>query len=188
MNLNNTVVSFDDENLIVVDENDNIVGYKTKVACHKGKGILHRAFSVFLFNDRKELLLQKRSQEKQLWPLFWSNSCCSHPRKGENIDDAAHRRVKEELGLTTQLHYLYKFQYQASYKNLGSENELCSVYIGKADGQIIVNKNEIADWKFINQDAMYHDMQTNPGDYTPWFKMEWDRMRNDFMAQINRLF
>lgn len=188
MNLHNKIVSFDDEKLIVVDEDDNILRYQTKADCHKGKGILHRAFSVFLFNDQKELLLQKRSQEKRLWPFYWSNSCCSHPRKGENTDEAAHRRVKEELGLTTQLHFLYKFQYQAFYRNLGSENEVCSVYIGKSEGQIVVNKNEIADWKFINIEDIYADIEANPALYTPWFKMECDRIGKDFMTQINELF
>ena len=188
MNSSNNIVSFDDENLIVVDAQDNILDYKTKEECHQGTGILHRAFSVFIFNEEKELLLQRRSQYKLLWPMFWSNSCCSHPRKSENIEDAAHRRTQEELGLTTQLTYLYKFQYQASFKNIGSENELCSVYIGKAHGSVEANKNEIAEWKYINLTTLDGELQKNRELYTPWFKMEWDRIRNDYMNQINTLF
>ena len=83
MTNNNNIVSFDDEKLIVVDKDDNILDYKTKAECHAGKGILHRAFSIFIFNEKKQLLIHKRSGSKQLWPYFWSNSCCSHPRKGE---------------------------------------------------------------------------------------------------------
>jgi isopentenyl-diphosphate delta-isomerase len=188
MNSSNNIVSFDDEKLIVVDGQDNILGYKTKEECHQGSGILHRAFSVFIFNDKKELLLQRRSDQKLLWPLYWSNSCCSHPRKGENIEDASHRRTQEELGLTTRLKYLYKFQYQASFKNFGSENELCSVYIGKANGAVEANQNEIAEWKYIDLPVLDIELQKKSELYTPWFKLEWDRIRRDYMDQINTLF
>ena len=99
MQNNDQIVSFDDEKLILVDESDNILGYETKVKAHEGIGILHRAFSLFIFNDKKELLIQKRSQDKPLWPMFWANSVCSHPRKGEEYDTAIHRRLKEELGI-----------------------------------------------------------------------------------------
>ena len=97
--MSHNVVSFDNEKLILVDKYDNVLGYKSKAECHEGEGILHRAFSIFIFNDKNQLLLQKRSAKKLLWPLYWSNSCCSHPRKGENYETATHRRLKEELGL-----------------------------------------------------------------------------------------
>ena len=87
MDEQNKIVSFEDELLILVDENDNETGWDTKDVCHNGNGILHRAFSIFIFNDKQELLLQKRSQDKRLWPLFLSNSCCSHPRKGESYEN-----------------------------------------------------------------------------------------------------
>ena len=99
----NNVVSFDDEKLILVDKDDNVLGYKDKLSCHEGDGILHRAFSIFIFNKKKQLLLQKRSDQKLLWPLFWSNSCCSHPRQGEDYETAIHRRLKEELNIDTEL-------------------------------------------------------------------------------------
>lgn len=185
--MQNNIVSFDDEKLILVDENDNIQGYKTKIECHQGNGILHRAFSIFIFNSKNQLLLQKRSDQKLLWPLFWSNSCCSHPRKGEEYNVAIHRRLKEELGIDTKLKYLFKFQYQVNFEDVGSENELCSVYIGKSNDSIIVNKNEIAEWKYIDVDKMESEMEINPEHFTPWFKMEWERIMKDFKSDIENL-
>lgn len=182
--MQNEIVSFDDENLILVDEKDNILGYKSKAECHEGDGILHRAFSIFIFNDKNQLLLQKRSDQKLLWPLFWSNSCCSHPRQGEDYEKAIHRRLKEELGIETELKYFFKFQYQVNFKEIGSENELCSVYIGKSDDTIIVNENEIAEWKFIDIDEMESEMENNPENFTPWFKMEWERITKEFKNEI----
>ena len=185
--MSQNVVSFDDEKLILVDKNDNVLGYKSKVECHDGDGILHRAFSIFIFNEKNQLLLQKRSDQKLLWPLYWSNSCCSHPRQGEDYDTAIHRRLKEELGLETVLKYLFKFQYQAVFKDKGSENELCSVYIGKSKDPIVVNKNEIAEWKFIDIDQMENEMEEHPENFTPWFKMEWDRIKKEYMDEIFQL-
>ena len=178
------VVSFDDENLILVDKNDTVLGYKSKVECHEGNGILHRAFSVFIFNSKNQLLLQKRSDQKLLWPLYWSNSCCSHPRQGEDYNTAIHRRLKEELGIETELKYLFKFQYQVAFQDTGSENELCSVYIGRSNDPIIVNKNEIAEWKFVDIDEMESEMEDNPEHFTPWFKLEWEGIKKDFMNEI----
>ena len=133
MTENTQQVSFDDEMLILVDEKDNITGYKNKLECHEGEGILHRAFSIFIFNDAGELLLQKRSAQKHLWPNYWSNSCCSHPRKGEELENATQRRLAEELGISTPLKHLFTFQYYAPYKNIGSEREMCAVFIGKSN-------------------------------------------------------
>lgn len=181
------IVSFDDEKLILVDKDDNVLGYKSKDECHLGNGDLHRAFSIFIFNENKEILLQKRSEQKQLWPLFWSNSCCSHPRKGEDYKTAIHRRLKEELGIDTALKYLYKFQYQVSYKNVGSEHELCSVYIGKSNEKILVNTNEISDWKFINTDVLDNELEKFPEKYTPWFKMEWNEIKKKYWNEVSDL-
>jgi isopentenyl-diphosphate Delta-isomerase len=180
-------VSFDDEMLILVNPKDEEIGWEDKARCHLGDGILHRAFSIFIFNDNNELLIQKRSDQKLLWPLFWSNSCCSHPRKGEKIESAAQRRLEEELGIKTRLKYLYKFQYQAAFKDVGSENELCSVFIGKSDGQVQVNKNEIAEWKYLKAENLDTELTENPGSYTPWFKMEWARLRNTYWQEIKQL-
>jgi len=183
--MSNNVVSFDDEKLILVDKDDNVLGYKNKNEAHEGNGILHRAFSIFIFNENDQLLLQKRSVQKLLWPLFWSNSCCSHPRQGEDYEKAIHRRLKEELGIDTELKYFFKFQYQAKFQDVGSENELCSVYVGRSDNPIVVNKNEIAEWKFIDIEIMEREIEEKPENFTPWFKMEWEKIKNDFKNEIN---
>lgn len=185
MNIKNEVVSFDDEKLILVDELDNITGYETKDICHNGQGILHRAFSIFIFNSKNELLLQQRDSSKRLWGNYWSNSCCSHPRKGESYEVATVRRLQEELGLKADLKFLFKFQYQATFGKEGSENELCSVYIGRSDQAPLVNKTEISDWKYISIDELNKDLQTNPESYTPWFKMEWQRMMDEHLEDIH---
>lgn len=187
MMMNNQVVSFDDEKLILVDENDNVLGYEIKAKAHENDGMLHRAFSLFIFNDKKELLIQKRAQQKPLWPLFWANSVCSHPRKGEDYETAIHRRLKEELGIDTHLHVLYKFQYQARFDEVRSENELCSVYIGKSGEEIIANPNEIAEWNFVDLTQLKIDITENPLKYTPWFKMEFEEIRNSYMPKIEKL-
>ncbi len=180
----NKIVSFKDELLILVDENDNEIGYNTKDICHNDLGILHRAFSIFIFNDQKKLLLQKRSKEKRLWPMYWSNSCCSHPRKGESYEYATNRRLEEELGLKTDLKYLYKFQYQVKFNDTGSENELCAVYIGKSNELPKINNTEIADWKYISINELDKQFQKNPQDFTPWIKIEWQELRTKYMDQI----
>ena len=182
-----SVVSYDDEPLILVDSQDRVVGYESKQACHQGDGILHRAFSVFIFNNRGEVLLQQRSAQKQLWPGFWSNSCCSHPRQGEELDEAAQRRLLEELGLSSDLKFLYRFQYQAAFGEAGSENELCSVYIGKSDESVVVNINEIANWRFVSAADLQRDLEQQPEQFTPWFKMEWSRLQDEYSRAIANL-
>ncbi|RMF61622.1 MAG: isopentenyl-diphosphate Delta-isomerase [Calditrichaeota bacterium] len=187
MSNNDQQVSFDDEMLILVDENDNIIGYENKLACHRGEGLLHRAFSIFIFNDRKELLLQQRSEQKHLWPLYWSNSCCSHPRKGEDLENATQRRLAEELGISTPLKHLFTFQYHARYKNVGSEREVCAVLIGKSNDPISVNPTEIADWKYIGINELTQELAKHPEKYTPWLKMEWERLMVEHLDDIMAL-
>lgn len=181
------IVSFDDELLIVVKEDDTIIDYLPKIDCHLGDGILHRAFSIFVFNSQGQVIMQKRSGQKMLWPLYWSNSCCSHPRKGESLDIATHRRLNEELGFDTDLSYLYTFQYQANFNEVGSENELCAVYIGKSDSPVQVNPNEIAEWRYIFPEDLTKEVNENPENFTPWFKMEWMKLMNEYLDKINSL-
>jgi len=182
------VPSLVSKKLIIVDEDDNIIEYVSKKICHRGQGLLHRAFSIFIFNDQNDLLIQRRSVEKPLWPLYWSNSVCSHPRKGEEYEDAAHRRLEEELRIKTTLKYLFKFQYHAQYKNIGSENEVCCVFIGKSDENIQPNKSEIEEWKYINLEDLTLDLKNNSNAYTPWFKMEWDQIRKNYNSAISKLW
>ena len=173
----NQIVSSDNEPLILVTPDDECIGSLTKRLCHEGEGQLHRAFSVFIFNKAGDVLLQKRSAEKMLWPLHWSNACCSHPRAGEESGEAAHRRLKQELGISASLTFLYKFQYQAGYRDVGSENELCWVWLGTAEAEEIKpNRNEIAEWRYFTPDELDRDLTNNPDAYTPWMKMEWQRI------------
>jgi len=173
--------------LITVDDQDSVCGYETKQNCHRGAGILHRAFSIFIFNGKKELLLQKRSSLKPLWPLYWSNSACSHPRKGEKCATAAHRRLKEELGIETSLKFLFKFEYQARFETQGSEHELCYVYIGRSDETVEVDPKEVDEHRYIAIDILNNQMRENPEIFTPWFKLEWDMIKNSHMDAILNL-
>ena len=121
------VVSSANEQLILVDDQDRELGFKSKGDCHAGKGVLHRAFSIFVFNGDNELLLQQRSPTKLLWPNYWSNTCCSHPRRGESMDDAVTRRLVQELGFDCPLEFLYKFKYQAQF---GTRRRRARVLLG----------------------------------------------------------
>ncbi|MFV1958118.1 MAG: isopentenyl-diphosphate Delta-isomerase [Planctomycetota bacterium] len=180
----NVQVSFDDEPLILVDAENHVLGHESKVACHEGEGILHRAFSVFLFDGEGRVLLQQRAAGKPLWPLHWSNSVCSHPRRGETEEVATARRVREELGVEADLEYLFRFRYHARYGDRGSERELCSVYLGRPRGEVKPNETEIADWKWIDVDELTRALEEDPDAYTPWFKMEWARIRTEFEERL----
>ncbi len=177
-------VSFDDEMLILVNRDDQEIGYLDKRMCHLEQGVLHRAFSIFIFNGRGEILMQKRSHQKTLWPLFWSNSCCSHPRKGEKLETSTRRRLQEELGIATNLKFLYKFNYQAPYLDVGAENELCHVYVGYSDAPVKTNVNEIAEWKYFDVTELDRVVQEQPRLFTPWFRMEWEKIRNEHWETV----
>lgn len=183
---NDIVVSSESEELILVDSEDNELGFLSKEKCHDGEGALHRAFSLFVFNRDGQLLLQRRSAGKRLWPLFWSNSCCSHPRRGESMEVATRRRLREELGIEARLEYVYKFSYQARFNEMGSENELCSVFLGRTGQAYSANRTEIADARYLSRDALHREMQSNPGSITPWFKMEWQRLCSEFAERLRR--
>ena len=180
-------VSFDDEPLILVDEHDNEVGYRSKSDCHAGHGTLHRAFSIFLFDRDGRVLLQQRAAGKPLWPLYWSNSCCSHPRRGENMDEATRRRVAEELGVDARLEFLYKFIYQADFGDAGAEHELCHVYVGTADGDVRVHPDEIADWAWVRPEEVDRRLASEPESFTPWFKLEWQALMANWRGRIRAL-
>lgn len=169
-------VSSPSERLILVDSDDRAIGTLSKADCHKGSGVLHRAFSVFIFNRQGDVLLQRRSAEKPLWPLYWSNACCSHPRDGEDMEVALHRRMREELGIECPLSFLYKFQYQADFGEAGAENELCSVYAGQHDGPFDPNEAEIADLRFFGRRELAAKLEQEPEHFTPWFLLEWQRI------------
>ena len=175
----NRVVSSEAEELILVDEDDREQGHMSKAACHDGAGILHRAFSAFLFNADGELLLQRRADSKRLWPGYWSNSCCSHPRRGESMELATARRLDEELNLAADLSFVYKFRYQAPFGELGSEHELCHVFLGRIDDDVQANAEEIAAIRFVGADALNEELSEYPERFTPWFKLEWEALNGE---------
>lgn len=182
-------VSFNDEMLILVDEDDNVTGYDEKISVHQGAGKLHRAFSIFLFSPCGKVLLQRRSRQKPLWPLYWSNSVCSHPRRGETCELAAVRRLQEELAVSTELELLYRFRYSASFGSIGSEHELCKVFIGSVDTRypIRANDNEVAEWDWVPIAELEARIAGQPQQFTPWLLLEWDKFREDDYRDIVRL-
>lgn len=178
------VVSSEDELLILVNEDDEEIGHLDKAGCHDGQGVLHRAFSLFIFNDEGQLLLQQRSHEKRLWPGFWSNSCCSHPRRGEVLVDAVRRRVFEELGMKSNFDFLFKFIYHAPFGDIGSEREVCSVFIGRSSDPVAANATEVADWRWVTAADLDDALREHAGDYTPWLKLEWPKVRELFAEML----
>jgi len=170
--------------LILVDSSDNEIGFLSKSECHMGAGQLHRAFSVFIFNSSGEVLIQRRSPQKELWGLHWSNSCCSHPRKNENIESAVNRRLAEELTIQCPIHFLYKFTYQENFGNVGSEHELCYVYVGLFDGEIKADPNEVAEYKFLSPQKLDREIKTSSENFTPWMQMEWNTILDSYTSDI----
>lgn len=185
---NNNIISDDHDLLILVDSSDKEIGELDKEACHNGPGKLHRAISVFIFNRDGELLIQQRHAQKRLWGGAWSNSCCSHPRVGENTIFAARRRVMEELGLEADLTFLFKFEYRASYAELGTEHELCSVYVGQANSEPVVNTTEIQSWEWVSSLELNRRVEETPNNFTPWLRIEWARINAEFPNDLHSGF
>jgi isopentenyl-diphosphate delta-isomerase len=122
-----------------------------------------------------------------LWPGFWSNSCCSHPRAGERIETAIHRRLEQELGLSADLTYIYKFEYTAPFGNIGTEHELCWVYAGTTAAEPLVNTTEVANWRWIAPAALDGELAATPQRFTPWFKLEWQALRGTHREQLEAI-
>jgi len=157
----------------------------SKALCHEGQGVLHRAFSLLIFNDKGELLLQQRAPSKRLWPLYWSNSCCSHPRGAESMNTATRRRLQEELGMVCELKFLFKFQYHAQFDANGAERELCSVFMGRCGEPPRINRDEIHDWHWVGPELLQAEMSsTDRSKFTPWFVLEWERVWRDHRAAV----
>ena len=180
------VVSSESEELILVDRDDKEIGFISKADAHDGAGVLHRAFSLFLFNDEGERLLQQRAAGKRLWGGYWSNSCCSHPRRGESMPVATSRRLLDELNFETDLEYVYQFCYEARFGEAGSENELCHVYLGRTPGQVRPNDSEIAAIRFVSMSELDADLREHPERFTPWFKQEYKELRENYSEQLGR--
>jgi isopentenyl-diphosphate delta-isomerase len=162
--------------VILVDENDVPTGTMEKMEVHQ-KAMLHRAFSVFIFNSKGEMLLQKRSVCKYHSPSLWTNTCCSHPAPGQEIKLAAAKRLTEEMGFTTQLKKAFEFIYKAPFDNGLTEYEYDHVFTGTFDGTIIPDKSEVSDYCFQNLDEIATLMQLHPEQYTEWFKIAFPKLQ-----------
>ena len=159
-----------EENVVLVSENDEVLGLMEKMQAHQN-GILHRAFSVFLFNANGEMLLQKRAAGKYHSPNQWTNACCSHPKSGETYLDGAKRRVFEELGIETNLEEKFHFIYKADVGQNLWEHELDHVFTGNFEGEFHLNPDEVSEVRYISMDNLEKEMKNNPENFTEWFKI-----------------
>ena len=159
-----------EENVILVDVLDNQLGLMPKMEAHE-KAVLHRAFSVFIFNDKGELMLKQRAAHKYHSPLLWTNTCCSHQRDGESNIEAGKRRLIEEMGFKTNLKEIFSFVYKAPFDNGLTEHELDHVMIGNFNGVPKINPDEVASFKWMTLEAVKKDIELQPNIYTAWFKI-----------------
>ena len=165
------------ENVVLVDKNDNPIGLMEKIEAHR-RGLLHRAFSVFIIDDANRLLLQKRSQTKYHSPGLWTNTCCSHPRNGEILIDAANRRLMQEMGLSANLKHMFSFIYRAEFDNGLIEHEFDHVFIGKSNSDPVINSDEVCEWKWTEIKKIKKDIIENSHHYTEWFKIIFNKFFN----------
>lgn len=163
-----------EELVILVNENDEQIGLMPKMEAHE-KGLLHRAFSVFVFNDKNELMLQQRAMHKYHSPGLWTNTCCSHQREGESNIQAGKRRLQEEMGFVTDLKEAISFIYKAPFDNGLTEYEYDYVMTGNYNNEPVINEDEVADWKWMSLEAVKEDMKENPERYTAWFKIIFEK-------------
>ena len=167
--------------LCLVDEKGRFVGEEEKKKCHTGDGLLHSAFMVMIFNDKNELMIARRSAQKWLWPGYWDGTVASHYFKDKPQHETAAKRLQEEIGVTSEnLEYLFKFRYQAKYDEVGSENEICDVYMAKdiSTEDLTLNLSEISEYKFVPMPSLKKDINDNHRKYTPWFLIALEMLLN----------
>ncbi len=169
-----------EEKVILVNEKDEQIGLMPKMEAHE-KALLHRAFSVFVFNDSNELMLQQRAAHKYHSPLLWTNTCCSHQREGESNIEAGKRRLQEEMGFVVDLTESISFIYKAPFDNGLTEHEYDHVLLGHFNGEPVINTDEVASWKWMTIEAVRKDILNKPEIYTEWFKIIFDK----FYEHIN---
>ena len=172
---NNRVVSSEDELLFLVDREDREIGFLAKADAHRGRGTLHRAFSLFVFNPAGDLLLQQRAEGKRRWPgLVQHLLLASTPWREDG--QCVRRRLQEELGISAELEFLFKFRYQAQYDDQGAEHELCWVYAGQSAERPRANVHEVAAWRYVSPQALQTEIARAPETFTPWLKLAWMRI------------
>jgi isopentenyl-diphosphate Delta-isomerase len=159
-----------EEFVILVDEQDNETGRMEKMEAHE-KALLHRAFSIFVFNDAGQMMLQRRALSKYHSPGLWTNTCCSHPRPGESLSAATQRRLAEEMGFRCPLEKAFSFIYKAAFDHGLTEHELDHVFTGTYNGDPAINPAEVAEWKWVSVSALLEDVKNRPEAYTVWFRI-----------------
>lgn len=164
----------------LVDDDDHIIGAAEKLEVHE-RGLLHRAFSILVFNRENELLIHQRALHKYHSGGLWTNTCCGHPNKNEDMEAAVHRRLREEMGFDCALKMRFKFRYRAAFPNGLVENEIDHVYIGQFDETFTPNPDEVADHEWVDLQFLNEDVQRNPGNYTVWFR---EILHQDALAEI----
>ena len=165
------------ENVVLVDRNDNPMGLMPKLEAHE-KGVLHRAFSVFILNQKGQLMLQRRALDKYHSPGLWTNTCCSHPRESESNIEAGVRRLKEEMGFTTPLKPMFSFIYKSKFDNGLTEHEFDHVLLGYYDKSPFINAIEVSEWKWMSLEKIILEIKNKPEDFTVWFKIIFERFYN----------
>ena len=170
-----------EEQVILVNEKDEPIGLMGKMEAHE-KGLLHRAFSVFVFNSKQEVLLQQRAACKYHSPNLWTNTCCSHPRVGETNQQAGERRLQEEMGLQVPLQEVFSFIYKAPFDNGLTEHEYDHVLIGYSDAQPQINPEEVASWKWLSLEAIKEDILQAPERYTAWLKIIFEEFYHHLLS------
>jgi isopentenyl-diphosphate Delta-isomerase len=163
-----------EDNVILVDINDNQIGLMPKLEAHK-KGVLHRAFSVFIFNNYGELMLQRRALTKYHSPGLWTNTCCSHQREGESNILSAKRRLNEEMGFVTELFEKTSFIYKVNFDNGLTEHELDHIIVGKYNHSPVINSFEVDSWKWMSMEDIRKNINDQPNNYTAWFKIIFEK-------------
>lgn len=171
-----------EEQVILVNENDEPIGLMEKIEAHE-KALLHRAFSVFILNNKNQIMLQQRAAGKYHSPSLWTNTCCSHQRKGETNIQAGKRRLQEEMGFSVELKELFSFIYKAPFDNGLTEHELDHVMIGYFNEQPAINTEEVENWKWMGIEEIKEDMQQHPEIYTAWFKIIFEKFYHFIEAQ-----
>ena len=164
------------EKVILVDEKDNKIGTEEKIKAHQNGAKLHRAFSIFIFNSEGEPLLQKRAKIKYHCPDLWTNTCCGHPRPGESLKQAVHRRLKEEMGFDCELKEIFDFIYQVDLGNGLWEWEFDHVFVGKFDNELNPDPKEVGGWQWVNIEKLKKNIKENSQNYTPWFKIAFEKI------------
>lgn len=170
----------DRNKVVLVDQNDQTLGEMEKIEAHV-KGALHRAFSIFIFNSKGEMLIHQRSLEKYHSPGLWTNTCCSHPQLNETLKESALERLQFEMGFTTNIHKVFSFIYHAPMENGLIEHELDHVFIGYYNGTPNINANEVQNYKWVAPEILIMDIKANPENFTFWFR----KVAEDVLEKVN---